>query len=413
MKTDLTSLDNICKQVGRKVTIEGWITNCKDSGNLIIWEIRDGTGFVSVQIPIANHKENLITLKSVSLETYVRLTGDVINTQDGIIIYSSHVQILHSMPLSLTNSLNRHLNIRNKRYWAILRIKDEILNRLNLYLRQRGYHLVQPPILIPSVSERIGEFSVKHYDDEVKLSSSAALYMGALCLGFGKVYSIHPVFRKEKETSKRHLSEFWMLEVETINQGLENLMQFIESLIKNVVNSVLVNRKQELAILDRDLKSLNSVKEKFNVLEYKDAVNALKTLGCIIDDGEDLQKHEEVLSKMQEGPIFIVHFPKKVGSWTAKPYSDKSSKSLNLLLPEGYGEAIEGCERITDYKLYEEKFKMAQVEGLHWYIDVNKYGYVLRSGFGLGIERLCMWICGVDDIKDTVAFPRDRDNFFP
>lgn len=409
MDTTITLLKNIELNTGKIVTVQGWVYDKRNLGGIIFLNIGDGTAYAQVVITRDNLTE-FDNYREIRKGTVIKVIGVVNKEKSKIEISCKKLNILGSSNDVSTNSFINTLTDSKK--WAVLRIKHEIIAAINDFLRMNDFVLAVPPLVLPDNGKKTG-FSLDFYDCKALLSQSSALYMVAYALAFNRAYSVHPAFRAEKSNTKKHLAEFWMLEAEAVNANFQQIMDFTEELVIFVLKKVLQNMKRELELLNRRVSLLRYVEEPFSRVTYDKAVDELQSKGYQIERGKGLGKYERVISKQYNGPVFVTNYPIRIGSWTAKPCTNKTSLSFNLIAPEGFGEIVEGGERISNYRVYQKKFEMAGIDSLDWFVELNKYGPVLHSGFGLGIERLCMWLCGLNDIQDTVGFPRKMNKLYP
>ena len=315
---------------------------------------------------------------------------------------------------------HRHLWLRSRTMTAILKIKHTVLEALREWLLSNGWWEVTPPILTGSAVEGGATlFEVKYFDKKAYLSQSAQLYLEVLIYSLGKVWSLTPSFRAEKSRTRRHLSEYWHLEIEGAWHDMEDTMKVAEELISYSVKKVIEERSDELAFLGRDIDKIKpSLRTPYPRITYDEAIERLKNKGFHIEWGEDLGADEErVLTQEFDKPFFVTHFPKKIKAFYMKTDPEREDVVLgyDLLAPEGYGEIIGGSVRENNYEKLLERIEEEDLrpEDYSWYLDLRKYGTVPHSGFGLGVERLVMWIAGLDHIRDAIPFPRWRGRIYP
>jgi asparaginyl-tRNA synthetase len=307
---------------------------------------------------------------------------------------------------------NRHLWIRSSRQEAILRVRSEIEQAFRDFFYERGFTLTDSPVFTPNACEGTSElFEVKYFDDKAYLSQSGQLYLEATAAALGRVYCFGPTFRSEKSKTRRHLTEFWMLEAEAAYMGHEENLKLQEDLVSFVVKRVLERRADDLKTLERNLEPLKKVSAPFPRLTYDEAIAKLQTLGSDIKWGDDLGGDDEtILTKQYEKPIFVTNYPVEVKAFYMKPDPKNPKVVLNddMLAPEGYGEIIGGSERIDDLDLLEKRIKAHNLplEAFSWYLDIRKYGSFPHSGFGIGLERTVAWVCGLEHVRETAPFPR-------
>lgn len=394
----------------QRASLEGWVNRYRNLGKIIFIELRDSTGLL--QVVASKDKTtagfelagNLKPLDFIRVEGYLRWTKQVPE------LVSESIELVARGNIA-KRPTGRHMELRQTQSWAVLRIRDRLIQCLTAYLRENGFINAPPPAILP-LNKNSG-FQFDFYGFPATLSQSGALYMSALALSFGRVFSLHPVFRSEKSKTSRHLAEFWMLEFEAAPLDLNDLIYIVEDMVKKTIEDVLDNCIQELKILGRDISALhNSCRGNFPRMDYNEVVKRLRQEGYGHEWGSGLGKHERVAANWFDKPIFIVNFPRLVGSWTAQPVGFDVGLSVNLLAPDGYGEILEGCQRNTDPVMLEKKFQSAGVE-LGWYVDIHRYGGMVHSGAGLGIERFCQWVCGKKNIRDVIPFPRTMNDFYP
>lgn len=392
-----------------KVSIQGWITHVRRLGGVIFLGLRDSTGLIQVVVSKDKIASGITEAQQLKQLDFINIQG-VLNWSTGNpeLIAESIELVNHGANHGLPG---RHLELRNNQNWAIFRIRDQLVRGLELFLRGNEFISAPPPTIIPRYKS--SDFDFIFYEKPATLSQSGALYMSALALSLGRVYSIHPVFRSEKSKTKRHLAEFWMLEFEAITMDFDRLVIFTEALIKKTIQEVLENCTKELKILGRELSHLNKMcHSNFPRMDYTEVVERLQAEGHEMKWGKGLGKYEKIVSQWHDLPIFVLKFPRSIGSWTAQPQRHNVSLSINVLAPGGYGEILEGCQRNIDASILDKKFQIAGVN-LGWYADVHRCGGILHSGAGLGIERLCQWVCGVDNIRSVIPFPRSLKDFYP
>lgn len=422
-----TFIKDISSQVGQEVTIKGWLYNKRSSGKIAFLEIRDGSGFIqaivvkeSVLEQIWNDVENSTQESSVSVTGTVSKHPKQENTYE---LQVTGYQLLHQSqeyPISKKEHGpeflmdNRHLWLRSKRQWAILKIRDVVETAVNEYLHLENFIRTDSPIFTPNACEGTTTlFSVPYFDlGQAYLSQSGQLYIEAAIASVGRCYDFGPVFRAEKSTTKRHLTEFWMMDAEAAFVEHDENMDIQEGLIKYIVKSCLEKCQAEFIILERNPEALNAVVEKpFTRLTYDEAIEALHKGGSDINYGEDLGNDDEViLTKDSDVPVFIHKWPKSIKPFYVKrdPENEALALNVDLIGIEGSGEIIGGAQREDNIEFLEERIKE---EGLNeadysWYLDLRKYGSVPHSGFGLGVERMVRWMSGTEHIRECIPFPR-------
>jgi asparaginyl-tRNA synthetase len=308
---------------------------------------------------------------------------------------------------------HRHLWLRSKRQHAIIRVRHEVIKAVRDYFDSHGFTLVDTPIFTPAACEGTTTlFEVNYFDDEkVFLTQSGQLYNEADAMAFGKVYCFGPTFRAEKSKTRRHLTEFWMVEPEMAYATLEDVKQLAEELIVFVVGRVLENRRRELADLERDTSKLETVKAPFPRMSYDEAVKALQARGSEIQWGGDFGGPDEtMITEGMDRPLMVDRYPTQVKAFYFQPDSDRPELALgvDVIAPEGYGEIIGGGQRIHDLNLLLKRLEEHKLppEAFNWYIDLRKFGSVPHAGFGMGIERFVAWMCGLEHIRETIPYPR-------
>uniref|UniRef100_A0A7C3ML17 Asparagine--tRNA ligase n=1 Tax=Dictyoglomus thermophilum TaxID=14 RepID=A0A7C3ML17_DICTH len=426
-------IEDIPKIQEGEIEIRGWLFNKRSSGKVVFLIIRDGTGYIQGVATLDNfNQEELDFFEKIPIESSIIVIGDLkkeprapggyelMLKKVNVVSYSEEYPIQkkdHSIDFLLER---RHLWIRSRRQNAILRIRSEVVKAIRDFLDSKGFVLVDAPILTPSACEGTTTlFSLDYFDlGKAYLSQSGQLYMEAACMALGKVYCFGPAFRAEKSKTRRHLTEFWMVEPEMAYWDWQDNMKLQEDLVSYIVQRVLEKRKRELEILERDTKPLENVVPPFPRITYREAIEILKNNGLNVEYGDDFGGDEEtIISNQFDKPVFIHHYPAKIKPFYMQPDPYNPDEVLNndLLAPEGYGEIIGGSQRIHDLKLLEEKIKEYNLPkgAFEWYIDLRRYGSVPHSGFGLGIERTVAWICGLKHVREAIPFPRMIYRIYP
>ncbi|MFH1946617.1 MAG: asparagine--tRNA ligase [Candidatus Magasanikbacteria bacterium] len=422
-----TFIKDLSDKVGEEVTLKGWLYNKRSSGKIAFLEIRDGSGFIqAVAVKESLPEEVWNEIDKTTQESSLEVTGTVSKhpKQDGVYeLQVTNYQLLsiaQEYPIALKDhgpeflSDNRHLWLRSKRQWAILRIRDMIETAINEYLHSENFIRTDSPIFTPNACEGTTTlFPVPYFDlGEAFLSQSGQLYIEAAIASVGRCYDFGPVFRAEKSTTKRHLTEFWMMDAEGAFVEHDENLNIQEGLVKAIVKKCLENCQPELAVLERDTTAMEKMLEKpFTRYTYDEAIKKLNELGSDIKHGEDLGNDDEgLLTKDSDVPVFIEKWPKSIKPFYMKIDSENPEWVLNddLIGIEGAGELIGGSQREDDFDLLLERIKH---EGLSeqdyaWYLDLRKYGSVPHSGFGIGVERVVRWISGTEHIRECIPFPR-------
>ena len=425
--------DIMCEEyVGKRVCIRGWIYRRSVVGGKAFVRIRDSTGVIQVVVDREILGNELVkTLKDIGLEASVKACGELVKqpkAPGGYEILADYFEIVgysRDFPIKGNEGIeylldNRHLWLRSRRLTEIMKIKHTVLKAGRDYFIENGWWEVTPPILTASAVEGGATlFPVKYFDKTAYLSQSAQLYLEVLIYSLEKVWSLTTSFRAEKSRTRRHLAEYWHLEAEAAWYNMEDMMKVAAELVAYIVDKVLETNRKQLEFLGRKLEVLKRSREPdYPVIKYDEAITILQKKGANIEWGEDLGADEErILTQEFETPFFITHFPKDIKSFYMKIDANDPRVVLgfDLLAPEGYGEIIGGSEREDNYeKLYQRIIEQGyDPSNYTWYLDLRKYGSVPHSGFGLGIERLVMWIAGLDHIRDTIPFPRYRGRIYP
>lgn len=418
--------------VGQIVTFGGWLTRKRSSGKIQFLQLRDGTGFIQGVLVKAEVDESVWEQAGrLTQESSLYVIGIVREDPRSPSGYELSVtgieiiQIAKDYPISPKEHGvdflmdHRHLWLRAPRQRAILRIRAEIISAIQGFFDERGFTLVDPPILTPSSCEGTTNlFHTKYFEEDAYLTQSGQLYMEAAAMALGKVYSFGPTFRAEKSKTRRHLIEFWMIEPEMAFVDHEQNLNVQEQFIAHIVGQVLSKCKPELAVLERDVSALERVLPPFPRITYDEALDLLKEIGMELPWGEDFgAPHETAIAEKFDRPVFITHYPASFKAFYMKPDPNRPEVVLcaDMIAPEGYGEIIGGSQRIDDPELLEQRFAEHELseEAYGWYLDLRRYGTVPHSGFGLGLERAVAWICGLDHVRETIAFPRTLYRLYP
>jgi asparaginyl-tRNA synthetase len=435
MTTTTITIEQAGKYDGQEVTIQGWLYNMRESGKLLFPIFRDGTSVIQGVVSLKETPEAFGALKGLTQESSVIVTGKIRAEQrapGGYEMGVTAVNVLQKVseetpyPIQLKDHGvdflldHRHLWIRTPRQAAILRIRAEAVRAARNFMDAQGYTLTDAPMFTPSACEGTSTlFEVNYIDDEkAYLTQSGQLYIEATAMALGKVYTFGPTFRAEKSKTRRHLTEFWMLEPEAAYATLDDMMTLGEGLVSAVVQSVLQNKKAELEVLKRDTTNLQNVKAPFPRVSYEDAIKVLNKHGNPARFGDDFGGDEEtIISNEYDRPVMVHHYPTAIKAFYMQPDADDPAKALafDMLAPEGYGEIIGGSQRIHDYDLLVKRLKEHNLpeEAFQWYLDLRRYGSVPHSGFGLGLERTVAWICGTEHIREVIPFPRMIYRVYP
>ena len=420
------SIDAIAKHEGSSVTLRGWLHNRRSSGKIHFLTLRDGTGFVQAVMSKAAVGDELFTQADhLGQESSLELTGVVradarapggyeIDVADMRLVGPSHDYPITPKEHGVEYLLDRrHLWLRSGRQQAILRIRHEIIDSIRTFFNERGFVLVDTPILTPAACEGTTTlFPVPYFDDTTAfLTQSGQLYNEANAMALGRVYCFGPTFRAEKSKTRRHLTEFWMVEPEMAYATLDDVTALAEQLVVAVVTRVLETRKPDLATLDRDLAPLEQVRLPFPRVSYDEAAEILKEEGLSFEWGGDFGSPDETaLAQRFDRPVVVHRFPSAAKAFYMKPDPDRPelSLSVDVLAPEGYGEIIGGGQRVDDYDALLQQVRNHDLseDTFEWYLDLRRYGSVPHGGFGMGVERVVAWICGLDHVREAIPYPR-------
>jgi asparaginyl-tRNA synthetase len=437
----VTTIGMIGRHAGETVTIRGWLYNKRESGKLLFPIFRDGTGVIQGVVPKnAVTPEVFEAVKTLTDESSVIVTGKVRADQRAPGGYELDVQnievvqrVAEDDPFPITRKEHgveflmehRHLWVRTPRQAAILRVRSEIEKATHDFFDERDFTRTDAPILTPAACEGTSTlFPVDYFDEEAFLTQSGQLYIEATALALGKVYSFGPTFRAEKSKTRRHLTEFWMVEPEVSFLELDGLMNLAEDFISYIVARVFERRQAELQTIGRDISKLQSVKPPFPRITYDDAVAMLNeghtkgTLEAKFEWGGDFGSPDETyISSQFDRPVIVHRYPAKVKAFYMEPDPTRPELALacDVLAPEGYGEIIGGSQRMSSYDLLVQRIQEHNLpmEAFKWYLDLRKYGSVPHSGFGMGIERAVAWICGLEHVRETIPFPRMLHRLYP
>lgn len=418
--------------IGQDVELKGWVFNKRSSGSIIFLQIRDGSGCLqAVVVKNEVSSESFDEAEKLIEESTIIAMGQI--KEEPRSPYGFEMQIKDLKIISLSSEFPiskkehginfllslRHLWLRSQRQWAILRIRNQIINAINEFLQKEDYIKLDAPIITPAACEGTTTlFPVDYFGNKTFLSQSGQLYLEAGIASFGKCYDFGPTFRAEKSKTKRHLTEFWMMDAEAAFMEFNELLELEEKMIYYIIQEVLKNCKEELKIIERDTIPLEQIKLPFERLSYQETIIKLQELGSDIKYGEDLGNDDEtILMTHFKQPLFITKFPSTFKAFYFKRDSKDSNLTLSsdLLAPEGYGEVTGGGQREDDYQILlnrmnEEKLNIKDYE---WYLDLRKYGSCPHSGFGLGLERIVAWICKLEHVRESIPFPRTIYRFTP
>jgi asparaginyl-tRNA synthetase len=441
MPSPIATIAAVGTHEGQTVTIRGWLYNLRESGKLLFPIFRDGTGLIQGVVPkSAVAPEVFEAVKGLTQESSVIVEGKVRadkRAPGGYELDVTSVQVVQRVsendpyPISLKEHgvdflmEHRHLWVRTPRQAAILRIRAEIIRATRDFFDDRGFVLTDPPILTPAACEGTSTlFPVDYFDEQAYLTQSGQLYIEATAMALGKVYSFGPTFRAEKSKTRRHLTEFWMVEPEMAFATLDDLMDLAEALISFQVKRCLEGRRHDLESIGRDLAKLEKISVPFPRISYDEAVHRLEeghaqgALETKLEWGGDLGSPDETyLSSQFEKPVMVHRYPAKIKAFYMEPDPERPELALcvDVLAPEGYGEIIGGSQRMASYDLLLERIRQHGLpeEAFRWYLDLRKFGSVPHGGFGMGIERAVSWICGLEHVRETIPFPRMLHRLYP
>jgi len=424
--TQYATIEALKDHVGARVTVRGWVTHVRSSGKVAFIVMRDGTGVTqAVVVKSVVSAEAWETFGTLTHEASVAVTGDVradSRAPGGHELSVTDLALLGPSPIDYPIQPkehgvdflldNRHLWLRSPRQTAIARVRHEIEQAIHDFYYERGFVRVDTPILTAAIGERSGLFATEYFEEgNAYLAQTGQLYGEAAAAAFGRIYTFGPTFRAEKSKTRRHLTEFWMIEPEMAFYDTNDNMRLQEEFVSFLVRRSLERRPEELKLLERDTSALERVVPPFPRIEYTEAVKILQGKGSPIQWGEDLGAEDETLLVADYlTPVFVCNYPKEAKAFYMKenPADPRTVLCDDLLAPEGYGEIIGGSQREDDYdkllaRIHEEQLP---VDAYGWYLDLRRYGTFVHSGFGLGLERTVAWICGVPHIRECIAFPR-------
>ncbi len=420
-------IEDVAEHVGEEIEIRGWMFNKRSSGKIHFLQLRDGTGFIQAIVEKSSvDEETFKKADSLRIESSVIVQGSVREDKRspyGFEMDVNSIQIVqipredypiskkeHGIDFLMTN---RHLWLRSKRQFHILKIRDEVIRAIREFYHSKKFVLIDTPILTGAIGESAGElFSVKYFDlGKAYLAQTGQLYLEAAAMALGKVFNLGPTFRAEKSKTRRHLTEFWMNEAEMAYYTSDDNMTLQEELVSYVIQKVLERAGEHLAAIDRDTTPLEKIEPPFPRISYDEAIKLLQKKGFDIKWGDDIGGDEETgISEEFEKPVMVYNYPRKIKAFYMQPNPENPEVVLcdDMLAPEGYGEIIGASERIYDLDLLIERIKEFNlpVESYDWYIDLRRYGSVPHSGFGMGVERLVAWICKLDHIREAIPFAR-------
>jgi len=426
-------IEDIGKHEGEDVTIKGWLHNRRSSGKIHFLTVRDGSGFIQgVMSKAAVGDDVFKAADHLAQETSIIVTGTAradTRAPSGYEIDVKRLEVVgesHDYPITPKEHGvdflldRRHLWIRSERQQAILRVRHEIINAVRDFLNSQGFIVADTPIFTPAACEGTTTlFPAQYFDEQTAyLTQSGQLYNEANAMALGRVYCFGPTFRAEKSKTRRHLTEFWMVEPEMAYASLDDVMNLAEALVVAVVGRVLDKRRMELNVLERDVTKLETVKAPFPRITYDEAVKRLQAKGNAIEWGGDFGGPDETaLSSDFDRPVMVHRYPAAVKAFYMKPDPERADVALgvDVLAPEGYGEIIGGGERLADLDLLLARIKEHNLpqDAFEWYLDLRRYGTVPHGGFGMGIERVVAWLCGLEHVRETIPYPRMLNRLYP
>jgi len=437
-----TRISEIGACEGREVRIDGWLYNKRQKGKLVFLVVRDGSGYlqaVAFQPEIA--PEAFATCQQLTQESSLSVSGTIRRDErapGGYEMKLTGVTLHHlagEYPIRPKEHgpdfllENRHLWLRSSKQHAVLRLRSEICQGIRDFFHQRGFVLIDSPILTPAACEGTSTlFETDYFGDTAYLSQSGQLYLEPACMAFGRVYCFGPTFRAEKSKTRRHLTEFWMVEPEIAYAELNDLLDLAEDFVCSLVHRALERCRDDLRTLERDVTKLSRIAKPFPRMTYDEAAVILTSPGAQekaraqdappFVPGNDLGAFDEtLLTETLERPVMLTHYPASIKAFYMQPDAARPDRALcvDVLAPEGYGEIIGGSQRIHDHDLLLSRIREhgLPVEPLQWYLDIRRYGTVPHSGFGMGIERFVAWIGGIHHLRETIPYPRTLNRIYP
>jgi asparaginyl-tRNA synthetase len=436
------TIRQLAGHVGETVTLRGWVSHSRSKGKIAFLVLRDGTGRCQAVASVQDLDEATFeSLQRVGHESTVEVRGSVredARAPGGYEIGIQSFGVLHpteDYPIGRKEHGveflldHRHLYLRHRVPWATLRVRDEVVKSIRDFMYDNDFVLIDSPILTPAACEGTSTlFETDYFGDSAYLSQSGQLYLEPACQAFDKVYCFGPTFRAEKSKTRRHLTEFWMIEPEMAWADLDDVMGLAERLIAHIVDRVLDRRRDELAVLERDVGALEAISTPFPRLSYAEAAEILTRQENVeraaeagappFEPGNDLGAMDEtILGGLNASPLMVHRYPAEVKAFYMEPDPEDPSKALcvDVLAPDGYGEIIGGSVRIHDLALLRERIRAHELpeEAFRWYLDVRRYGSVPHGGFGMGIERVVAWLCGVHHLRETIPYPRTIQRLYP
>lgn len=421
-----THIEALHQHVGEVVSVYGWVYNKRSSGKIRFVVVRDGSGLMQAVMVKGTTPDDIFNMfDQLTQESSLKVTGKIRKDDRAPGGYEMEIENIHIIHIANDYPITpkehgveflmnyRHLWLRSSRQVAILRIRHQIITAIREFFDTRGFILLDAPIFTPAACEGTSTLFETDYFDLGKayLTQSGQLYGEAGAMALGKVYVFGPTFRAEKSKTRRHLTEFWMVEPEVAFNDINDNMELAEEFLEHIVDSVLKHRAKELQTLERNTAVLEKVKKPFPRISYDEAVQILKNKGVNFEYGNDFGGTDEtIISEQFDRPVIVHRYPAKIKAFYMKrdPENPDLALAMDVLAPEGYGEIIGGSQREDDYETLLQRIKEHNlpVSSFEWYLDLRRYGSVPHAGFGLGVERTVAWICGLDHVRETIPFPR-------
>ncbi len=418
--------------IGKDIVIKGWLYNKRSKGKIHFLQVRDGSGIVQGVMSISDVPEDVFNLADkITQESSIIITGAVKEDKRAPGGVELHLKDLKLTAMSEEYPLgkkehgpdfllnNRHLWLRSKKQHAIMRVRHAVIKAIRDYFDERDYTLIDTPIFTPAACEGTTTlFEVGYFDDKAYLTQSGQLYGEAAAMAHGKIYCFGPTFRAEKSKTRRHLTEFWMVEPEIAYIDLDGIMDIAEEFVEYIVHRTIETRRAELEVLERDISKLEAVRRPFPRMTYTEAVEKINSLGAGMKWGEDFGAPQETaLGSAFDKPVMVHRWPSGTKAFYMKrdPADERLSLGVDVIAPEGYGEIIGGAQREDDYEMLKKRIEENNLpmKSFEWYLDLRRYGSVPHGGFGLGVERAVAWICGVEHLRETIPFPRMLNRIYP
>ncbi len=433
MSTPVITIADLADHIDQEVTIQGWVYNWRKKGKLRFVILRDGFGYLQC-IVYRPEVEEAVWEAAVELtqESSVRITGRLVaddRAPGGFELKVTALELVHvspEFPIGKKDHgpdflLNhRHLWLRSKRQHAMMRVRSEVTQSIRDFFYTRGFTNIDSPILTPAACEGTSTlFETDYFGEPAFLSQSGQLYLEPACAALGKVYCFGPTFRAEKSKTRRHLTEFWMVEPEVAWLRFEGLLDLAEEFLSEIVSRVLDRCEEDLKRLERDVSKLEpSTRRPYPRLDYGDAIIKLKELGSGVEHGDDFGAEDEtILTQQYDQPLMVTRYPAAIKAFYMQPDPTDPTRALavDVLAPEGYGEIIGGSERSDSLEHLERQIAAHDLpkEAFEWYLDVRRYGSFPHSGYGMGIERCVTWICGVQHLREAIPYPRMINRLYP